>query len=46
MYQLRKLLASTTMTTKSVKELVVQPLLMIGGKVGVENEGEDEDEDV
>jgi len=27
-----------------VKELV-QPLLMMGGKVGVENEVEDEDED-
>ena len=43
-YQLRKLLASTTMTTKSVKELVVQPLLMMGGKVGAENEGEDEED--
>ena len=44
-YQLRKFLASGTATTKSLKELVVQPLLMMGGKVGAENEGEDEDED-
>jgi len=45
-YQLRKFISSSgTATTKSVKELVVQPLLMMGGKVGVENEVEDEDEE-
>ena len=44
-YQLNKFISSSgTATTKGVKELV-QPLLMMGGKVGVENEVEDEDED-
>jgi len=44
-YQLNKFISSSgTATTKSVKELV-QPLLMMGGKVGAENEVEDEDED-
>ena len=44
-YQLNKFISSNgTATTKSVKELV-QPLLMMGGKVGVENEVEDEDEE-
>jgi hypothetical protein len=33
-------------TTKSVKELVVQPLLMMGGKVGAENEVEDEADEI
>jgi len=37
-------IASGPTTMKSVKELV-QPLLMMGGKVGAENEVEDEDED-
>jgi len=43
-YQLNKFISSGTSTTKSVKELVVQPLLMMGGKVGVENEVEDEED--
>ena len=43
-YQLSKFIWSGTSTTKSVKELVVQPLLMMGGKVGVENEVEDEED--
>ena len=43
-YQLRKFISSNgTVTTKSVKELV-QPLLTMGGKVGMENEVEDEDD--
>ena len=43
-YQLNKFISlSGTATTKSAKELV-QPLLMMG-KLGVENEVEDEDED-
>jgi len=43
-YQLRKFISSNgTVTTKSVKELV-QPLLTMGGKVGMENEVEDKDD--
>ena len=43
-YQLNKFISSSgTATTKSVKELV-QPLLMMGGKVGVENKVEDEED--
>ena len=43
-YQLRKFLSSngTATTTKSVKQLVVQPLLMKGRKVRGENDVEDE----
>ena len=43
-YQLNKFISlSGTATGTSVKELV-QPLLTMGGKVGMENEVEDEDD--
>jgi hypothetical protein len=44
-YQLSKFIWSGTSTTKSVKELMVQPPLMKGTKVEVDNEAEDEEDE-